>query len=63
MASICEALLDTAGTAQLSRKFETRVRWLERRKDHWLLENEDRTWSSGPSALCSVEPCWPIPAH
>ena len=45
MASICEALLDTAGTAQLSRQFETRVRWLERRRDHWLLENEDRTWS------------------
>ncbi|WP_115010175.1 NAD(P)-binding protein [Synechococcus sp. N5] len=45
MASICEALLDTAGTAQLSRQFETRVRWLEHRKNHWLLENEDRTWS------------------
>ena len=45
MASICEALLDTAGTAQLSRQFETRVRWLERHRDHWLLENEDRTWS------------------
>ena len=45
MASICEALLDTAGTARLSRQFETRVRWLERRRDHWLLENEDRSWS------------------
>ena len=45
MASICEALLDAAGSAQLSCKFETRVRWLERRQDHWLLENEDRTWS------------------
>ncbi|WP_186493482.1 NAD(P)-binding protein [Synechococcus sp. A15-62] len=45
MASICEALLDAAGSAQLSCKFETRVRWLERRRDHWLLENENRTWS------------------
>tara|TARA_B100002051_G_scaffold250775_1_gene262451 strand:+ start:255 stop:1406 length:1152 start_codon:yes stop_codon:yes gene_type:complete len=45
MASICEALLDTAGSAQLNRQFETRVRWLERRRDHWLLENEDRNWN------------------
>ncbi|WP_392346604.1 NAD(P)-binding protein [Parasynechococcus sp.] len=45
MASICEALLDAAGSVQLSPQFETRVRWLERRQDHWLLENEDRTWS------------------
>ena len=45
MASICEALLDAADSVQLSRQFETRVRWLERRQGHWLLENEDRTWS------------------
>ena len=45
MASICEALLNGAGSVQLNCQFETRVRWLERRKDHWLLENEDRTWS------------------
>ena len=44
MASICEALLDAAGSVQLSRQFETRVRWLERRQDHWLLQNEDRSW-------------------
>ena len=44
MASICEALLDTAGSLQLSRQFETRVRWLERRQDHWLVQNEDRSW-------------------
>ncbi|MBL6741324.1 MAG: NAD(P)-binding protein [Synechococcus sp. BS301-5m-G53] len=45
MASICEALIDGAGSVQLSRQFETRVRWLERRQDHWLIENEDRSWS------------------
>jgi len=45
MASICEALLDAADSVELSRQFETRVRWLERRQGHWLLENEDRTWS------------------
>ncbi len=45
MASICEALLDGAGSARLSRHFETRVRWLEQRNGHWLLENEDRSWS------------------
>ena len=45
MASICEALLNGAGSVQLNCQFETRVRWLERRKDHWLLENEDRSWS------------------
>lgn len=45
MASICEGLLNAAGSVQLTRQFETRVRWLERRQDHWLLENEDRTWS------------------
>ena len=44
MASICEALLDGAGSEQLSRQFETRVRWLERSNDHWLLKNEDRSW-------------------
>ena len=45
MASICEALLSAAGSVELSRQFETRVRWLKRRQGHWLLENEDRTWS------------------
>ena len=45
MARICEALIESVGSAQLSRQFETRVRWLERRNDHWLLENEDRSWS------------------
>ena len=45
MASICEALLDTAGSMKPSLQFETRVRWLERRGDLWQLENEDRTWS------------------
>ena len=45
MASICEALIDGAGSRPLSRQFETRVRWLERQSDHWLLENEDRSWS------------------
>ena len=45
MANICKALLDGAGSQNLSRQFETRVRWLERRNDHWLLENEDRSWS------------------
>ena len=45
MARICEELLDGVGSAQVSRHFETRVRWLERRNDHWLLENEDRSWS------------------
>ena len=45
MASICKALLDGPGSRNLSRQFETRVRWLERRNDHWLLENEDRSWS------------------
>ena len=45
MARICEALIESVGSAQLSRQFETRVRWLERRHDHWLLENEDRSWS------------------
>ena len=45
MASICETLLNAAGSVQLSRQFETRVRWLERHRDHWLLENENRTWS------------------
>lgn len=45
MASICEALLDAASSVQLSRQFKTRVRWLERRQDHWLLENEERSWS------------------
>ena len=44
MASICEVLLDAPGSMQLSRQFETRVRWLERRQDHWLLKNEDRSW-------------------
>ena len=45
MASICEALLVDLGSIQLKRQFETRVRWLKRRNDHWLLENEDRSWS------------------
>jgi renalase len=45
MASICEALLDRSGPAPLSRQFATRVRWLERHSEHWLLENEDRSWS------------------
>ena len=45
MASICEALLDGAESLQLSCQFETRVRWLKRCNDHWLLENEDRSWS------------------
>ena len=45
MASICEAMLETAPPARLSRHFETRVRWLERRTDHWLLQNEERSWS------------------
>ena len=45
MARICEALIESGGSAQLSRQFQTRVRWLERRHDHWLLENEDRSWS------------------
>ncbi|AII49051.1 NAD/FAD-dependent oxidoreductase [Synechococcus sp. KORDI-52] len=45
MASICSALLDGAGSVQLSRQFKTRVRWLERRQDHWLLESENRSWS------------------
>ena len=45
MARICEALIESVGSAQLSRQFETRVRWLEHRHDHWLLENEDRSWS------------------
>ena len=45
MASICEALLDSSGPAPLSRQFATRVRWLERHSEHWLLENEDRSWS------------------
>ena len=45
MARICEALIESGGSAQLSRQFETRVRWLERRHDYWLLENEDRSWS------------------
>ena len=45
MASICEALLEASGAVQLSRQFETRVRWLERRQHQWLLENEERTWS------------------
>ena len=45
MASICEALLDGSGSAPLSRQFATRVRWLERHSKHWLLENEDRSWS------------------
>ena len=45
MASICEALIDSAGSLPLNRQFETRVRWLERQSDHWLLQNEDRSWS------------------
>ena len=45
MASICEALLDGATSVPLRRHFETRVRWLERRNDHWLLENADRSWN------------------
>ena len=45
MARICEALIESGGSVQLSCQFETRVRWLERRHDHWLLENEDRSWS------------------
>ena len=45
MASICEALLDRSGSAPLSRQFATRVRRLERHSEHWLLENEDRSWS------------------
>ena len=45
MASICEALLGADGSVELSRQFETRVRWLKRRQGHWLLENEHRTWS------------------
>ena len=45
MARICETLIESVGSAQLSRQYETRVRWLERRHDHWLLENEDRSWS------------------
>ena len=45
MARICEALIESVESAQLSRQFETRVRWLERRHDYWLLENEDRSWS------------------
>ena len=45
MASICEGLLDGADSLQLSCQFETRVRWLKRCNDHWLLENEDRSWS------------------
>ena len=45
MASICEALLDGAKSLPLRRHFETRVRWLERRNNHWLLENEERSWS------------------
>ena len=45
MASICEELLVAADSVQLSRQFETRVRWLERRQDLWMLEDEDRTWS------------------
>ena len=44
MARICEKLLDGVGSEQLSRQFETRVRWLERSNDHWLLKNEDRSW-------------------
>ena len=44
MARICEELLDGVGSEQLSRQFETRVRWLERSNDHWLLKNEDRSW-------------------
>ncbi len=45
MARICEALIESGESAQLSRQFGTRVRWLERRNDYWLLENEDRSWS------------------
>jgi hypothetical protein len=48
---------------QLSRQFETRVRWLERRQDHWLLENEDRAWSLRAKRLVLSGTCWPIPAH
>ena len=44
MARICEELLDGVGSEQLSRQFETRVRWLERSNDHWLLKNENRSW-------------------
>ena len=45
MASICEALIDGSDSLPLTRQFQTRVRWLERHSDHWLLENEDRSWS------------------
>ena len=45
MASICEALIEGGSSLQLNRHFQTRVRWLERHSDHWLLENEDRSWS------------------
>ena len=44
MASICEALLERAASAQLTTHFGTRVRWLDHDNGSWHLADEQRTW-------------------
>ena len=44
MASICDALLERAASAQLSTHFGTRVRWLTHEDGYWRLVNEQGTW-------------------
>ena len=44
MASICEALLERAASAQLSTHFGARVRWLTHEGGYWRLVNEQGTW-------------------
>ena len=43
MASVCEALLARSSNT-LASHFGTRVRWLNRTPDHWMLSDESKGW-------------------
>ena len=43
MASVCEALLARSSN-DLASHFGTRVRWLKRTPDHWMLSDESKGW-------------------
>ena len=51
MASLCEHLLEQAGSEQLALHWQRRVRWLDFRDDEWTLSDQDRTWQLRSDSL------------
>ena len=51
MASLCEHLLEQAGSEQLALHWQRRVRWLDFRDGEWTLSDQDRTWQLRSDSL------------